>query len=371
MEDNKKDNLPGENDEVLDGHSDAQDGDSREAEMPEADAAESKRTAFPHEGDEFGPDAFEDEPEQPVAASTPAGHDAGNSNVNRLPWFLFAAALVAIAVILYIGQSGGNGLSGAAAKVNGEKITKEDLYNTLYKQGGEAALESMITEKLIAQEVKKQKVSATDAEIDAELAEIKAQFPGDGQFDAALQQNNLTIDTLKQQIRTNQEISKIFEAKMDLSDAKLQEYFDKNKEGFSTPEQIEVSHILVEKKEDADKILADLKGGADFAATAKEKSTDTGTKDSGGSLGFVSRGQGLDQAFEDAAFKLSKGELSGVVQSSFGYHIIKVTDKKAAVNPTFDQKKAEVKKAMVQEEVSSKASAWLEDLKKAATIEKQ
>ncbi|MNP31915.1 Foldase protein PrsA 1 precursor [compost metagenome] len=186
-----------------------------------------------------------------------------------------------------------------------------------------------------------------------------------------MEQSGFTLDSLKSEIRKNQEISKIFESKMDLTDAKLKEYFDKNVDQYNTPEQLMISHILVEKKEDADKILADLKAGADCAAVAKEKSTDTGSKDSGGSLGsFISRGQGLDQAFEDAAFKLNKGEMSGVVQSSFGYHIIKVMDKKDAVQANFDKQKEDVKKNMVSEEVQTKGAEWLENIKKDAKIEK-
>lgn len=324
------------------------------------------------EGEEFGPEAFEDEPQAEEALQEDAEAEkpeaAAQPKAAKLPWILFAASVVAIGVLLFTG--GNTGMNGTAAKVNGDKVTKEELYQVMYKQGGEAALDSLITEKLIKQEAEKQKIQVTEQDLDAELKTIKEQFPDDQKFNDALKQNNLTLDALKDQIRTQVQVSKIFESKMDLSETKQKEYFDKNKDRYGSPEQIEVSHILVEKKEDADKLLADLKGGADFAALAKEKSTDPGSKDNGGSLGFVSRGQGLDTAFEEAAFKLGKGEMSGVVQSSFGYHIIKVTDKKAAVSPNFDESKDKVRKDMVADEMNAKAGEWIEGLKTSAKIEK-
>ncbi len=349
-----------------------QDGNQAGSTPEENQTAEQadREQAFPTVGDEFGPEAFADDPaEERVEATAVAA--AAPAKANPLPWFLFAITLAALAVVLYLGQTGKAGVSGAAATVNGEKVTKQELYDAMYKQGGQATLDSLISEKLVTQEVDKAKVKVDEAAIEAELAQIKTQFPDEAQFNSAMEQSGFTLDSLKAEIRKNQEISKIFESKMDLSDAKLKEYFDKNVEQYNSPEQLMISHILVEKQEDADKILADLKGGADFSAVAKEKSTDTGSKDNGGSLGsFISRGQGLDQAFEDAAFKLNKGEMSGVVQSSFGFHIIKVMDKKEAVQANFDKQKEDVKKNMVGEEVQTKGAEWLENLKKDAKIEK-
>lgn len=362
-----------EEDDKKNGASDGEQAEVRE----ESDVQEesvtneepAEKTAIPTEGDEFGPEAFSDDEQLAEAGAAAAAAATVTAKVSKLPWFLFAASLIAIGVILYLGQAD-TGLKGTAAKVNGQKVTKQDVYDAMYKQGGQAALDNLIDEKLIAQEVDKKKITVNDADIDVELKKIQANFPDEQQFTDAMKQNGYTLDTLKKQIRTQLSISKLFEGQMDLSDAKQKEYFDKNQAKYGTPEQIEVSHILVEKKEDADKILADLKGGADFAATAKEKSTDPGTKDKGGSLGFVSRGQGLDAAFEEAAFKLGKGEMSGVVQSSFGYHIIKVTDKKEAVTAKFEDKKEEVKKNMVDEEVQTKGQEWMDGLKKDAKIEK-
>jgi len=287
----------------------------------------------------------------------------------KLPWVLFAASVAAIiGLVLFYNQGGG--LQGAAAKVNGETVTKAELYDAMLAQSGAAALDSLVMEKLIVQEAGKKNIKATDQDIDAELAEIKKNFPEEAQFQAALEQNNLTLDKLKNQIRTNVLMTKIFEGQMDLSEAKQKEFFDKNKARYGTPEEIDVSHILVEKKEVADKLLADLKAGADFAAKAKELSTDPGSKDNGGVLGPYSRGGGFDETFENAAFKLEKGAMSEVVQTQFGFHIIKVTDKKAAVVASYDEKKDQVRKDMVNDEMGAKAEEWLQKLKTDAKIEK-
>lgn len=328
------------------------------------------KPSFPTEGDEFGPEDFEDDTngEPPAAPSEAAAVQSGG---NRLPWFLFAASLVAIGIMLYLGRgSDGGSLEGVAAKVNGEEVTKQEVYDIMFEQGGDSLLDNLITEKLIAQEVKKNDIQVDEASVDEELTQFKADFGGEEAFNSALAQYGYTEETIKSQIRTQLEVSKLFESRMDLSEAKQKEYFEQNQARYDTAEQLEISHILLDSQEEADKLLVELKAGADFAAVAQENSGDTGSKDNGGSIGFVSRGQGLDQAFEEAAFQLDKGEMSGVVQSSFGYHIIKVTDKKEAVKATYEDNKEEVKKSMVEEEVNTKAQEWLEGLKESATIEK-
>lgn len=328
------------------------------------------------EGEEFGPEAFEDEADeaedrmQAVTADGANNPEPATRKTAILPWILFAASVVAIGVLLVTGNTGNKGMNDAAAKVNGEKVTKDELYQIMYKQGGEAALDNLITERLIQQEANKQKIAVTDQDVETELADIKARFPNEQQFNDILAQNNLTLEKLKEELRTQVKVTKLFEGKMDLTDTKVKEYFEKNQNRYGKPEQIELSHILVEKKETADKILSDLKGGADFATVAKAQSTDPGSKDAGGSLGLYSKGQGFDPVFEEAAFKLGKGELSGVVETSFGYHIIKVTDKKEAVLPNFDQTQTKVRKDMVMEEMNNKMGEWVEGLKSNAKIEK-
>jgi foldase protein PrsA len=110
----------------------------------------------------------------------------------------------------------------------------------------------------------------------------------------------------------------------------VEQYFAENKDKLGQPEQVRASHILVDSEEAAQQILLDLAGGADFAALAAERSIDPGTKDRGGDLGFFTRTD-MVQEFADAAFALEPNQLSQVVKSPYGYHIILVTDRKEAV----------------------------------------
>jgi parvulin-like peptidyl-prolyl isomerase len=129
--------------------------------------------------------------------------------------------------------------------------------------------------------------------------------------------------------------------KINITDEELLEYFNKNKDSFFEPEKIHALHILVETEEEANNILNKLKEGIiDFAELAKQKSIDASAQN-GGDLGFFTRGQ-MVKEFEDAAFSLKPGEISNVVKTEFGYHIIKLVEKKEAYNPTFEEAKENI-----------------------------
>ena len=130
-------------------------------------------------------------------------------------------------------------------------------------------------------------------------------------------------------------------------------------------QEVSARHILVENEDEAKKIAADLKKGGDFAAIAKEKSKDPGSKDQGGDLGFFSKDQMVPE-FAEAAFKLDKGQISDPVKSQFGWHVIRVDDKRAKQPPTFDQVKDQIESF-----VQRKAQADLiQKLRADAKIEK-
>ena len=124
-------------------------------------------------------------------------------------------------------------------------------------------------------------------------------------------------------------------------------------------------HILVEDEEEAKKIAAELKKGGDFAAIAKEKSKDPGSKDQGGDLGFFAKDQMVPE-FAEAAFKLDKGQVSDPVKSQFGWHVIRLDDKRTKQAPSFDQVKDQIESF-----VQRKAQADLiQKLRADAKIEK-
>ena len=129
-------------------------------------------------------------------------------------------------------------------------------------------------------------------------------------------------------------------------------------------EEVHARHILVPTEDEAKAILAQLKGGADFAALAKEKSKDPGAAE-GGDLGYFTKEQMVPE-FADVAFKLNKGQLSDPVKTQFGWHVIKVEDKRMRPTPTFDQVKPQI-----ENYVAHRAQADLvENLRKSATVER-
>ncbi|HPD06617.1 MAG TPA: immunoglobulin domain-containing protein [Candidatus Bipolaricaulis sp.] len=154
---------------------------------------------------------------------------------------------------------------------------------------------------------------------------------------------------------------------IELSEDELRAYFEEHKADYSTEEQIEASHILVKTEEEAQAILAELAGGADFAELARTRSTDTGSAAQGGALGWFGRGV-MAPEFEEAAFALEVGETSGIVQTDFGFHIIRVTNRRAASEPEFgevaDRVRADAESAIARE----RFDAWLKAAREEATV---
>ncbi len=233
----------------------------------------------------------------------------------------------------------------AAAEVNGDKILYSDYIQdmeTLKKfyaaQGAEfppvadkdisdMTISRLVANKLIAQISKQHNVEVTQADVDAKKQELLQQFTNEDEVNAELQKNyGWNFDTYVEKV-----------IRPLILEQKLQDTFNSSTDPMFANfqlEEVRARHILFstsdktddEAKKQAEDVLARLKKGDDFEALAKEFGTD-GTKDVGGDLGWFSREQ-MVKEFSDAAFLLEKGQLSELVKSEFGYHIIRVDDKR-------------------------------------------
>lgn len=278
--------------------------------------------------------------------------------------FVLLAALVVYIVIYPPGKAKDD----TVAKVNGTPILKSQLYSALVKAGGQQTLETMISEALVKQESDKANIQVTDADLDKEMEQIKKSFGSDEEFAQALATYNMTLDSLKKDMQVQVQLRKLLEPQVKITDEDIKTYYDSNLESMKTPEQVRASHILVGTKEEAETVLASLQGGADFAALAKEKSNDTASKETGGDLDFFAKGQ-MEEPFETAAFALKTGELSSVVQTSHGFHVIKATGHKDAATPTLDEKKEEIRQTLSEKQISTLSQSWLQEKRTAATVE--
>lgn len=168
-------------------------------------------------------------------------------------------------------------------------------------------------------------------------------------------------------------------SKVTVSDKEAKAYYDKNIDLFKSPEQVKARHILVQipkeateedkkkLKEKTEELLKKIQAGEDFAKLAEANSDDPGTKTKGGDLGFFSKGA-MVPAFEQAAFALKPGEVSGVVESDFGYHIIKVDEKKEAVVEPYETIKDKVKKQALREKQEARVTEFVEKALKDAKV---
>ncbi len=300
----------------------------------------------------------------PAVPPTPSPSSGMGSKVWMIVSLVLAIVLVIVLIKPPFAKGGDNE---AVATVNGDKITKDMLYDELVGAGGTQTLDGMISETLVNQEADKKGIKVTKDDIEKEKNFIKKNYGDDAAFEQALLQNGLTMEEFEKQMDMQVKLRKLIEPDVKVSDDDVKKYFDENKASFDTAEQVKASHILVATKEEADAILKQLKDGADFATLAKDKSTDPGSKANGGDLGYFGHNQ-MYKEFEDAAFKLKDGELSGVVKTDAGYHIIKRTGYKAAHTATLEEKKADIKDQLVYQAIMTKAPTWLADVKAKAKI---
>ncbi len=149
-----------------------------------------------------------------------------------------------------------------------------------------------------------------------------------------------------------------------ISEAAAKTFYEDQVKGLKPEEEVKARHILVKTKDEAAALKAKIAGGAAFDVVAKESSQDPGTKDNGGLLGFFSKGQMVPQ-FEEAAFAVKPGDVSEPVESQFGWHIIKVEERRTKPLPTFDEVKERILNAMVHR----KAQAVAQSLRDGAKID--
>ncbi|MBS8266132.1 foldase [Mesobacillus boroniphilus] len=249
-----------------------------------------------------------------------------------------------------------------AAIINGEKITKDELNTKLTEMYGADILDSLITNKVIEMEASKEKVKVTGNEIDEELTKLQESYGGEEAFASALEQNQVSMDRIREDIEIYLLAEKMIGSSIDVTEEEMKTYFEENKDTFDQKQQVNASHILVEDEATAKKVREELDNGKDFAELAKEYSTDTSNADNGGDLGYFGKGE-MAEEFESAAFGMEVNAISEPVKTEFGYHIIKVIDKKAAKSAVYDDHKEEIKELLFDQKIQSEYAGWLEEKK--------
>jgi peptidyl-prolyl cis-trans isomerase C len=245
-------------------------------------------------------------------------------------------------------------------------------------------LESLIERELLFQESKKKGIQVKSEAVSNQLQKIKQRYPNPEEFKKLLSSMGLTESDVLSQIARGMAIQELIDKevaeKIKVSDEETKSFYDRNPQLFQQPEQVKASHILIkvqsnapdEQKAEARKkietVQQKVQKGEDFATLAKTYSEGpSGPR--GGDLGYFRRGQ-MVKPFEEAAFSLKPNETSDIVETQFGYHLIKVDDKKPATKMAYAEVKDRLSEHLKKQKTDSETNAYIETLRKDAKIEK-
>lgn len=238
------------------------------------------------------------------------------------------------------------------AQIGDEKITEEDIeeiishipaqYRSKYSspQGRSEIVEGLVEMKMLAWEARRRGI--------------------DKQDDVQLKIGYIIDQTLAKELENG--LKKSVKA----DDADIEEYYREHLDKYATPERVKARHILVDKQDRAGALLEQIRKGADFQELARKNSI-CPSAEKGGDLGWFGRGK-MDPEFEKTAFALKKGETSGVVKSSFGYHIIRLEDRKDSKTKTLDQVKKSIERALQKERIDKEVADLKEGIRKQANV---
>lgn len=284
------------------------------------------------------------------------------------------------------------------ARVNGDVIGRAEFERAIQSVEGRAGspvpadrrdeilrgvLDQMIAVRLLAQESTARHLAVPDADVEARFAEIRQQFPTEEAFSQALAAQTMTIERLRSDIRSDLAVMQLLSAEIDpkvsVDEGDSKTFYEGNLERFHEDEAVRASHILIRVASDADDaakqkaraeaeaVLGDLRAGGDFAALAKEHSQDASAAQ-GGDLDFFRRGQ-MVPPFETAAFGLKTGEVSDIVETQFGLHIIKATDRRAARTLPFPEVDGQIREFLQGQQREEATTAFIDSLKSKGTVE--
>lgn len=244
-------------------------------------------------------------------------------------------------------------------------------------------VEMAVDKELMNEQLKAKKVDVNDTQVNARFDEmVKDSGQKLEEIEAILAQQGASIKDVKEQVKFQLGVEKLYELDPSykaVTDADANKFYTDNPQYFQQPEQVQASHILVKIDEKADEaakkaakakaedLLKKVKAGGDFAALAKENS-DCPSKERGGDLGLFGRGQ-MTPPFETAAFAMKVGDISDIVETQFGYHIIKLTDKKEPKTTTLAEAKPKIMNHLKSQGMGQFSNKLRQDLKANAKIE--
>ena len=285
------------------------------------------------------------------------------------------------------------------ARVNGEAIERWEFDNAVKRiearAGGpvppekrdevlRGVLDQLVAYHLLAQESRARKIAVTDQELEAQLAQIHKTFPDENAFTQGMAAQGLTPERLREQVRTGLQVTKVITVEIDpkiaVQDAEVSTFYQQNLGRFKQGDSVHASHILfsvpqsatpaqkTEAKAKAQAALKQVRAGADFADIAKAQSQDPGSAPKGGDLGFFPKGQ-MNPQFEDAAFGTKIGTVSPVVETQFGFHIIKVHERRAPRTAPLTEVAGQIKEFLTQGQREQKLEQFVEQVKAKGKIE--
>jgi len=301
-----------------------------------------------------------------------------------------AVGLSAVAVLVAAGCGGSDDIpADAVAVIDGTAITKAQLdeligrartsYKTQKREFPKAgtsgfqdlqaqAVAYLVQREEYAREAAALDVVVDDKKIDARIAEVKKQYFGGSQkkLDAQLKQQGYTAEAFRADIQAqllSEGITEKLTTAVKVTDADVKTYYAGNTTQYTIAQSRKIRHILVKTKAEADAIHTQLQDGGDFAAIAKAKSLDPGSKDSGGEL-TVSKGQTV-APFDKVAFALKVDELSAPVKTEFGYHLIQALGPvKAGSTTPLKDVEDQIKAQLLEEKKTAAVTDWAEQIQK-------
>lgn len=326
----------------------------------------------------------------------------------------FTSAVIALVMMLSLAACSNKTKSAdVVATVNGKEITRERLdkdlahYKQAYKQQGadlsskenesmlkyleSQVLDGLIEEELIYQQAEKEKLVPSDKDVEAEIKSYKSKFGSKEEFDKTLKNFNWTEEFFKEKVKftkTNEKLRSKVTKDIKVTDEDVRKFYESNKALYKEPEQVRARHILTkfdtattkaedkvnrteaEAKKIAEGILKQLKGGADFAKLAAEKSEDPGSKSNGGEYTFK-RGQ-MVKEFEDAAFALKPGEMTkDLVKTEYGFHIIKLEEIIPAKDMKYEDIKDKLEESLLKSRQDAAFNEYIAKISKSAKIDRK